>query len=176
MNASLRLMVLLLATSALLVGCEPEPTTYNVPSLLAVHHLLVAPMRSSDPGVGPVASGAAFVHLANAALPQLTVAETPILWRLSGASPATPQDLAAAGQQFGADAVLTGVSQCVPPSTEKGDSQVAVTVQIVSTETGDIIYEHTGQSTDKHLPTAFTQASQAALKPFEALVRQNRKP
>ena len=128
MNAWLRLMVLLLAASTVLVGCEPEPTTYNVPSLLAVHHLLIAPMRSSDPAVGPVASGATFVHLANAALPQLTVAEAPILWRLGGATPQTAEDLAAAARQFGADAVLTGVSQCVPPSVENGDWLICLVV------------------------------------------------
>ena len=158
-------------------GCEPpQPAQFDKPALAEVYSVAVLPMRSSTPGVGPVASGMTFTYLVDAKLPQLSVAAAPALRRLRREpEKLTPGIAGQAGREIGVDAVVTGAAQYVLPPLEGAEAQTAVTVQILWSQTSEVIYEHTGQGKDKDIPAAFAKAIKAALEPLERYWRKTRK-
>ncbi len=176
-RANKGLTVLLLAALWGAAGCgPPKPTHFDESAAADIHSLAILPMRSASEGMGAFASGMTLVHLMDTALPQLTVTEAPTLWRLS-AQPTvmTFGSAVAAGEEIGVDAVLIGSAEYVPPGDEGDRAMATVTVQILSVQTGQLVYENTATAMDKNIPNVFTKAIAESLTAFETHLRNVRK-
>lgn len=176
-RANKGLTVLLLAALWGAAGCgPPEPTHFDESAAAGIHSLAILPMRSSSEGTGAFASGMALVHLMDTPLPQLTVTEAPALWRLSGhPTVMTFGPAVAAGEEIGVDAVLIGSAEYVPPPDAGARAMATVTVQILSVQTGQLVYENTATAMDINIPNVFTRAIAESLTAFETHLRNIRK-
>jgi hypothetical protein len=171
------LTALPLVALQVLAGCAaPEPTLFDQAAAAKIHHLAVFPMQSSEPSISAIASGLATVYLTDARLGDLTVAEAPALWRLHGdRTTFSPHSAVAAGRESGADAVLTGVAQYSPPTSEGSSAFAAVTVQIISVESGTPLYINSGKAFAEKIPDAFIKAFETSLQAFEMYLQKSRK-
>ncbi len=194
------------ATAALVcaacIGCEPEPTVFDVTAIDKIEKLVVLPMRSdNDPSAGAILSGMMATRLEGGRWDRFFIVEGPALWRLDvgGSVVQAPdeQRAAAIAGKLNAEAALTGTvgfkSEPDPTDTElpgmgkeqarsveflrnfaprKGQTQVRV--RIVAAESGKVIYEHT--ATEKGLTEAdqFRKVVDKAIRPLEQHLQRTR--
>ena len=196
-----RSLILLMCAAALAAGCAPKPlAVFDKPAIDGIHSLVVTPLTSSDPSVGPIISGDVAAKLLSPAVKGLAVMQSPVLWRLAGDAPRA-KGLSDAGalalaRAMGADAVLIGrvgyvvelvKDEEMPAALSKDreggvfmrdfaarTGEVSVTLRILSVQAGRAVYQHSAQAKGAGEGGVLTQAAQDALKPFEQYLRSTR--
>ncbi len=196
----LRILAAGLLAASVAGGCAAKgPAVFDKPAIDNIHALAVPPLQSpQDPSAGALVSGMIGVRLQSARLPELSVIEPPVLWRLGGgpAGAMTDEDALRIAREMGADAVLTGtvtygvafVADSTTPramreSMKARDFQrdfgarkatTSVNLRILSVKANRAVYAHTGAAGGGEGSELLAKAVQAALKPFEDYVRTSR--
>ena len=196
-----RTLILLMCATALAAGCAPKPpAVFDKPGMDGIHSLVVTPLTSSDPSVGPIISGDVVAKLLSPAVKDLAVMQSPVLWRLAGDAPRakglSDADALALARAMGADAVLIGrvgyavelvKAKNMPAGLEKNmeatefmrdfsshKGEVSVNLRILSVQAGRAVYEHSAQAKGAGESGLLAKAAEDALKPFEQYVRSSR--